>query len=248
MPITYYIYNSVRSFISSRPINSLHLQKLSKVLLLVLVIILASHACVVKEELDDTYKQAHIGLNQWSLKFDNAADKYYLNFELGYLIGLNDKNGIQDIDWRYQLVTVNQELLAEVSEVMREASVDRTQVFVQGARSRELPINRPLQANQSYVMWVVLTYNDEILKEKLFEIKAGSEGGDPTWIDEIPGGQSVLMQTGAGDSLEDTDDQDLLINNEDEDMPAIEEMLSEDEDETGDEAGNEAEDIMIEVD
>jgi hypothetical protein len=239
MPIIHHRYNSVRSFISSRPINSLHLQKIIKALLLILVTVLSSHACVVKEELDDTYKQAHIGLNQWSLKFDNSANKYYLNFELGYLIGLNDKDGIQDIDWRYQLVTVDQELLAEVSEVMREATVDRTQVFVQGARSRKLPINRPLRTNQSYVMWVVLTYNDEILKEKLFEIKAGAEGGDPTWIDEIPGGQSVIMQVGAGETIGEEDDPDLSTNNEDE-VPVIEEVLSGDADED--------EDIPIEVD
>ena len=165
---------------------------------------------VVKEELDDTYKQAHIGLNQWSLLYDDDLKHHVLQFDLGYLIGLTDKEGIQDIDWEYQVMSVDQELLASNDEVMREATPDRTQIFVQGARQRELYIERPLVKDQSYIIWFTLNYNDEVLKEQLFELVAGGEGGDPTWIDEIPGGQSLPPTQTINDSSEGSLGEDIV--------------------------------------
>ena len=55
-----------------------------------------------KEELDDTYNQAHLGLNEWSLKQEESGS-YRLDFDVGYLIGLVDEEGIQGISWTYEL-------------------------------------------------------------------------------------------------------------------------------------------------
>ena len=179
---------------------------LSYAMLLVSLFVSLFVGCVVKEELDDTYKQAHIGMNQWSLQYNQEQKGYVLNFELGYLIGLKDQEGIQDIEWNYRLMTAKQEVLTEISDIMRAATTDRTQIFVQGSRKQETEINRPLVKNESYVLWFILSYKDTILKEQLFEIVAGEEGGDPTWIDEIPGGQSLSELVG-GNTSEQSDDE-----------------------------------------
>lgn len=142
--------------------------------------------CVVKEELDDTYNQAHLGLNEWELKLtDNGL--YALSFEAGYLIGLIDDEGVEAINWRYELITRDREPLGSFSEEMRPASPDRVQVFVEGKRSRVLELSSLLSEGETYVLWFTLYYEDEILHEQLFPVVAGGEGGDPYWIEELVG-------------------------------------------------------------
>ena len=92
--------------------------------------------CVVKEELDNTYNQAHLGLNQWDLKATERGS-YTLNFNVGYLIGLVDDEGVKEINWRYELVTRDLEVLGSFSEEMREATSNKEQIFVEGRRTAE---------------------------------------------------------------------------------------------------------------
>lgn len=143
-------------------------------------------ACVVKEELDNTYNQAHLGLNQWSL-LEQPNRSYLLIFDVGYLIGLVDEEGVKAIDWTYELMTKQQELISLSIGEMRQANPEKTQVFVEGRRSRTMEVQSLLQEGETYILWFTLKYNGSILHEQIFAIVAGQEGGNPDWITELIG-------------------------------------------------------------
>lgn len=141
--------------------------------------------CVVKEELNDTYNQAHLGINEWSLLQTDST--YLLKLDIGYLIGLIDEEGVKAIEWRYELMTVDEEVLANNLEEMRSPSPEKKQVFVEGRRERELSVATQLTEGETYVLWFTLFYQGEILHEQLFAVVAGEEGGDPNWLEELIG-------------------------------------------------------------
>ena len=156
---------------------------------LIIVVLLTSMlntACVVKEELDNTYNQAHLGLNQWSL-FEQDNGAYRLEFDVGYLIGLSDSEGVSAINWTFELITVDREILSYTAEQMRDASPEKDAVFVEGRRVRTLDLETLLDEGETYILWFTLKYRDEILHEQLFPLIAGEEGGDPNWIEDLLG-------------------------------------------------------------
>ena len=153
--------------------------------------------CVVKEELDSTYNQAHLGLNEWSLIQDETGS-YNLSFDAGYLIGLIDEEGIQQINWTFELVNRDREIISFSSEQMREASPEKTAIFVEGKRTRDVELMTLLNGGETYILWFTLSYRDDILHEQLFPLVAGESGGDPSWIQDLIG--------------EDTDDLSNLSN------------------------------------
>ena len=149
--------------------------------------------CVVEEDLSSTYNQAHIGLNQWTFEVNPQGSR--ITFNLGYLIGMNDPDGIESIDWSYRLVDSSQREYAQFSEEMRKAELTKKQVFVQGNRDRVLDVPYTLTVGERYILWFTLSYRGEILKEKLFSIEAGNEGGDPTWVNDLPGANNIDTTT-----------------------------------------------------
>ena len=120
-------------------------------------------------------------LEEWSLEL--KASRATLDFRFGYLIGLQDPDTIQAINWRYRLVTKDELELARFEEEMRAASPEKTQLFVQGDRSRKLEIDTPLEPGAVYVLWFELDYKGERLHEILFPVIAGESGGDPDWAE-----------------------------------------------------------------
>jgi hypothetical protein len=156
--------------------------------------------CVIQEKLDDTYNQAHLGLNEWSLILDESQGAHVLNFNLGYLIGLSDTEGIDAIQWRYRLITPREDLIASHEEEMRQASEGKTLEFVQGTRIRILHTGQRLVDGERYVLWFVLKYRGEILHEQLFSITAGEVGGDPSWIESLTGGSTFNVSDLPGTS------------------------------------------------
>jgi hypothetical protein len=177
-------------------------------ILLSLIFLAMFSGCVVKEELDDTYNQAHLGLNQWSLlEQDNGS--YVLDFDVGYLIGLIDEEGIQEIKWRFELITKDREIVSFNEEQMREPSPDKKAIFVEGRRVRKLELATILSEGEAYILWFTLHYKDGILHEQLFPLVAGEEGGNPSWIEELLDESidetSQLANTSIGETIEDTD-------------------------------------------
>ena len=145
-----------------------------------------SIGCVVKEELDNTYNQAHLGLNQWSL-LEQEDRSYKLVFDAGYLIGLSDSEGVSKIEWTYELITTNREIVSYTQEEMRDSSPEKDAIFVEGRRVRTVDIDTLLNPGDTYILWFTLKYRDDILHEQLFPLIAGEEGGNPNWIAELLG-------------------------------------------------------------
>ena len=177
-------------------------------ILLSLIFLAMFSGCVVKEELDDTYNQAHLGLNQWSLlEQDNGS--YVLDFDVGYLIGLIDEEGIQEIKWRFELITKDREFISFSEEQMRESSPEKNAIFVEGRRVRRLELATILSDGETYILWFTLQYRDGILHEQLFPLVAGEEGGNPSWIEELLDESiddtSQLGNSGIGETTEDAE-------------------------------------------
>jgi len=163
-------------------------------------------SCVVKEELGGVYNQARFGLNHWSLSAGQSPDQ--LEFNLGYLIGLEDSEGVGDFTWRYELMTPRQEVIASNEELMREGDAMKTSVFVQGQRQRTLALPRSLTSGGRYVLWFTLFYKGERFHEQLFALESGAEGGSLDWLNEwieeqslaIGGNTSFTVPEGAGEA------------------------------------------------
>ena len=141
------------------------------------------HACVVKEDLKD-FEKIYTGLNFWQLKL-NQNQEWQLDFNLGYLIGLKDETGIDQIRWEYQLINLRKNQLFLKEEEMRPADLKRTQIFVNGTRSRKEVIAFPLQTGDQYVLWFKFTYRSQVIHEVLYELKAGEKGENRDWVNEI---------------------------------------------------------------
>ncbi|MEE2643296.1 MAG: hypothetical protein VYD19_00050 [Myxococcota bacterium] len=150
-------------------------------LALTILLTFSSTGCVVKDDPDRQFDLFYSGLEEWSLELKER--RATLDFRFGYLIGLQDPDTIQAITWRYRLVTKDELELARFEEEMRAASPDKTQLFVQGDRSRQLEIDTPLEPGVVYVLWFELDYKGERLHETLFPVIAGESGGDPDWAE-----------------------------------------------------------------
>ena len=148
-------------------------------------------SCVVKEELGGVYNQARFGLNHWSLSAGQSPDQ--LEFNLGYLIGLEDSEGVGEFTWRYELLTPRQEVIASHEELMREGDAMKTSVFVQGQRQRTLALPRSLTSGGRYVLWFTLFYKGERFHEQLFALESGAEGGSLNWLNEWIEEQSLAI-------------------------------------------------------
>lgn len=182
------------------PIDQKHLRyritlKLSSLLLMLVCL----SSCVVKEELGGVYNQARFGLNHWELTAGQSPDQ--LIFNLGYLIGLEDTEGIAEFVWRYELMTPRQEVLASHQEQMREADETKKSVFVQGQRQRILELPRALETGKRYVLWFTLFYRGERFHEQLFALESGTEGGNINWLEEWINDQSLAIDGSTNLSL-----------------------------------------------
>jgi len=157
--------------------------------------------CVVKEELGGVYNQARLGLNQWSLS--SAEEPRLLVFNLGYLIGLEDAEGVGEFTWRYELMTPRKELIASHEELMREPQPEKVQVFVQGQRQRSLELPRAIEEGERVVLWFTLLYRGERFHEQLFALEGGAEGGSLDWLREWIEQQNLAVGGDTGFNLPD---------------------------------------------
>ncbi len=139
-------------------------------------------ACVVKEDLQD-FEKIYSGLNYWKLKQKESG--WHLDFNLGYLIGLKDEQGIEKIDWKYELINLRKNVLLSKQEEMRPKNLEKQQIFVNGTRSRSEGLSYQLTEGDSYVLWFTFFYKQEIIHEALYEVVAGQEGENRDWVNEI---------------------------------------------------------------
>lgn len=172
------------------------------------VSVLILWGCVVKEELGGVYNQARFGLNHWELSAGQSPDS--LLFNLGYLIGLEDREGVGDFTWRYELMTPRQELIASHEELMREGDMTKKSLFVQGQRQRTLELPRSLEEGKRYVLWFTLFYKGERFHEQLFALESGAEGGSLNWLEEWIQEQSLAIGGNTSFSLPESSEGALM--------------------------------------
>jgi hypothetical protein len=139
-------------------------------------------ACVVKEDLQE-FEKIYSGLNYWRLTQKETG--WHLDFNLGYLIGLKDEQGISAIDWKYELINVRRNVLLSKQEEMRAQNLDKQQIFVNGTRSRNELIPYQLVEGDRYVLWFTFFYRENVIHEALYEVVAGQEGENRDWVNEI---------------------------------------------------------------
>ena len=132
-----------------------------------LLLFLLPSCQIVKEDFPDGTREMRLSMNSAELQFaeDGVAQ---LSFEFHYEIAIVDEAGIEEIQWRFALVNLKKDVLAEHEQRMRKAEPEKTLILVQGDRERQLDIPPGLvQPIDTYVLWVWLYYRDEILGELL---------------------------------------------------------------------------------
>lgn len=108
-----------------------------------------------------------------------------LTFEYRYGLGIKDDEGIDEVRWVYRLVSAEGEVLAEVEQQMREPQLEKTEILVEGRRSRTLEIEPGrLSPGGEYVLWFDLSYRGERIGEHLEVVQEGIPYQAAT--DELP--------------------------------------------------------------
>ncbi len=132
-------------------------------------------SCVVKEELQDGIREMRPSVTGWDLKLgpDRTAN---LDFTFHYELGIVDEDGIESLQWVYQIHTVSQNVLAENEQEMRKAEPEKTEILVKGDRKRSLSIASGLMTpGGTYVLHFFVYYRGELLKELLLKVVEGED-------------------------------------------------------------------------
>ena len=166
---------------------------------LCVTLLIFTQGCVLKEDLGGMYNQGRLGLESWALGVEEAPRQ--LNFNVGYLVAIEDPEGVSALTWRYELMTPRRQLIAAHEEEMRPADLEKTVVFVQGVRERTLELPRALNAGERLVLWFTINYKGERFHEQLFAVEAGASGEDPQWLERWVNDSNLAIDTsGAGAS------------------------------------------------
>jgi hypothetical protein len=117
--------------------------------------------CVVDDEIPEGLRELRPEIAKAHLV--RAADgSGALEFSFRYVMAITDDAGIAEVRWIYSLVDRQQNVLGQVEQRMREPEPGKTQILVQGERSRTLPIDPgKLKAGGRYVIWITVTYPGE---------------------------------------------------------------------------------------
>ncbi len=126
---------------------------------------------IVKEDFPDGTREMRLSMSSSELQLLEAGEGQ-LNFEFHYEIAIVDEEGIEEIRWRFALVDLKKNVLAEHEQHMRKAEPEKNLILVQGDRERQLEIpSGLLRPGETYVIWVWLYYRGEILGELLTGIQ-----------------------------------------------------------------------------
>ena len=142
--------------------------------------------CIVKDELKDGIREVLPTMK--SVTFAQAADgSGRVDFTFNYLLGIVDEEGIDEVRWEYSVITPAREILAIEEQPMRKAEPEKTQVLVQGDRSRtlELPPGT-LRPGGRYVLSVALFYEGELFGEKYKKLVDGETLTEEVELDDLP--------------------------------------------------------------
>ena len=146
--------------------------------------------CAIKDEVKNGLWEIRSDVRTASLTQGDEG-KLTLTFNYEYLLGLVDDEGIEEVIWTFALVDTERNEIASETQQMREAQPERTEVFVQGERPRELDIDVSLiDVTKTYVLWITVTYRDSILTEKLTPIRLGE-----SYINDAPLGDIEVLST-----------------------------------------------------
>ena len=142
--------------------------------------------CLVDNDLDGDAREVRARISSAAISVSDE-DGQTLDFVFEYLLGLADAEGIDAVEWTYSLLNLDGQILASETQEMREAQLDKTEVFVQGERPRTLPLEGvELEATSRYVLKISLRYRAEVLFEKFASLALDSPHEDLGAIPDIP--------------------------------------------------------------
>jgi hypothetical protein len=137
------------------------LRVVRRFLLALALLISVAPACVVDDEIPEGLRELRpeIGSARLVREADGSGR---LDFSFRYVMAITDEAGIAEVRWIYSLVDRQQSVLGQVEQRMREPQPEKTQILVQGERSRTLPIDAgKLRPGGRYVVWITVTYPGE---------------------------------------------------------------------------------------
>lgn len=125
------------------------------------------------DDIEDGFRESLYLLSYADLQA-NPDGSGLVDFQYRYGLGIRDDEGIEEVRWTYQLVDANERVLASVEQRMRDPQPEKTQILVEGKRTRQLEIPAGmLRSGEDYVLWFTLEYRGERLSEYLHAITEG---------------------------------------------------------------------------
>lgn len=147
-----------------------------------LFLIVLFFGCLADQSIEDGRVECMGKVSQGLLSL-NADGLGEVVFEYSYLIGAKDSLGIEAFEWTYQLIDVDsKDILGTESQVMRDAEIDQTLIYVQGEKPRRFEVDITTQAQPGpFVLWVIVSYRGERITETFVELVPGRR-----YVDEAP--------------------------------------------------------------
>ncbi len=137
------------------------LRAVRRFLLAIVLFSCIAPACVVDDEIPEDLRELRPEIGSARL-VRQPSGSGHLDFTFRYVMAITDDAGIAEVRWIYSLVDRQQQVLAQVEQRMREPEPGKTQILVQGERSRTLAIDPgKLKADGRYVLWITVTYPGE---------------------------------------------------------------------------------------
>ncbi|MEZ4467699.1 MAG: hypothetical protein R3F60_02545 [bacterium] len=157
-----------------------------RVISLAVALLVSAGGCVVKDELEDGIREVLPTLRSTTYT-RNADGSGQVDFTLNYLLGIVDEAGIEEVRWEYAVITPAREIIAVEEQEMRKAQPEKTQVLVQGDRSRSLAVPPGLlRSDGTYVLSVALFYRGELFGEKYKKLIEGETLTEEVKLDDLP--------------------------------------------------------------
>ncbi|MCA9525239.1 MAG: hypothetical protein KC549_02950 [Myxococcales bacterium] len=154
--------------------------------LILVALLLSLGGCVVKDELEDGIREVLPTLRSTTY-LRNADGSGQVDFTFNYLLGIVDDAGIDEVRWEYAVITPAREIIGAEEQEMRKAQPEKTQILVQGDRSRSLVLPPgALRANGTYVLSVALFYRGELFGEKFKKLVEGETLTEEVELDDLP--------------------------------------------------------------
>lgn len=149
--------------------------------------------CIIDDTLDDDLREIESEVTIYEARVDPDGGGT-LRFNYHYDLGMVDSLGIAEIQWTFEVIDLDQAVLGETNQLMRNAQPEKTEILVTGDRERTQPfVPGRLGEGETYILRITLYYQGhppetpvEILEQTLTPVVFTADGVPPGGVPPRP--------------------------------------------------------------